>query len=390
MRRTVWLFILLTLAGLFAYGSLYFPGHAQFTVAGIQVSMNIYFFMLLFVCLLALGMMLWRFYRALVNVPSRFGSWRTDRRENKALEAIKVATIALHEGRWNHADKAAKIASRSQNSAGIAALIGAASAQAQGQTVATQNWLKELSSNPDFADAAALQQAQIALDNHDASGALTALDAASATVRKHSTRYKELRIQAHADAAHWHEVLQITKDKNGLSSLAATNNWFAQAARALCADASLSTVYLQSLYKEMPDAVRADDATLSAYVQALLTRNEKLLARRAIEAAMRTDWRPRLLNLYVEASDESSYTEQLKALDEWDAKQPKDAALLCAAGQLCFKATIWGRAKANFQTSLAVQPSVAAHYGLAQTYRALDDVTHAQDEERKAALLAVS
>ena len=389
MRQTIWMFILLAIAGVIAFGSHNYPGTAEFVVAGFKISMSIYVFGLLFLGLIAVILLLWRMYRAVVNVPSRFGSWRSNKRENRALAAVKTATIALHEGRWTHADKAAKIASRSPQSAGIAALLGAASAHAQAQPITAQEWLKELEGDDDFADAAALQQAQIALANQDASAALAALDGASPTVRKHSVRYRELLIAAHAQADHWHEVMQIAKDKKWQAPLAVKNDWFRQASLVLCADASSSTSYLQSLYKDMPDDVRLDDVTLGAYISALLQRDEKVLASRSIEEAMRVSWRPQLLSLYVQASEESSQTQQLKALDDWEVKYPNDATLLCAAGELCLKAKIWGRAKANFQNSLAVKPSVVAHYGLAQTYRALADEPHAQEEERKAAALAV-
>ena len=389
MRQAIWTFILLGVAGLIAYGSRHFPGSAEFIVAGFKISMSIYVFGLLFLALIAITLLFWRMYRAVVNVPSRYGAWRGQKREDRALAAVKTATIALHEGRFSHADKAATIASRSPQSAGIAALLGAASAQAQAQPVQAQAWLAKLDGDADFADAAALQHAQIALHNKDATAALTALDGASATVRKHSARYRELLVQAHADAGHWHEVLQIAKDKKSPAALSVKNAWFGQAARALCADSNSSATYLQSVYKDMPDEVRADDATLSAYIQALIARNENAQAIRVIEEAMRVSWRPQLLNLYVQAATEPTYTAQLKAVDAWDVTHPKDADVLAAAGQLCLKASIWGRAKVNFQSSLAIKPTAAAHYGLAQTYRALDDVTHAQEEERKAAALVV-
>ncbi|MGL4767418.1 MAG: heme biosynthesis HemY N-terminal domain-containing protein [Formosimonas sp.] len=388
MRQAIWTFILLLIAGAIAYASRHYPGSAEFIVAGLQVRMSIYVFALLFLGLFAVTLLFWRVYRAVVNAPSRYGAWREHKREDRALASVKVATIALHEGRFAHADKAAKIASRSPQSAGLAALLGAASAQAQGQNAAAQTWLKTLDDDADFSDSAALQRAQMALDAQDATGALAALDAASATVRKHSERFRELQVQAHAAAGHWHEVLQIAKDPKWHVSLSVKNQWFARAAQALCSDATVSTAYVQSLYKDMPDAVRADDAALLAYVNGLLQRNEPVLASRAIEQAMRISWRPRLLDAYVAAASEPTYTAQLKMLDEWASAHPKDAALNCAAGQLCLKAQLWGRAKVNFQTSLAAAPSVAAHFGLAQTYRALDDVTHAQIEERKAAELA--
>ena len=392
MRQLFWFVFFLASAAAIAFGSRFYPGTAQFTVASHQITMSIYVFAIALLLLTVLFSIVWRVYRATVGLPSRWRDSREKKKEYRALDAIQVATIALHEGRWAHADKAAKIASRLPKSAGLAALIGTASAHAQGKPNDVHAWLAQLDGNDDFADAKFLQQAEMALKNNDASAALTALDGASPMVRKHSLRYRDLQISAHAQASHWHEVLQLAKDKKWDASLDVKNKWFAQAVVGLVADDGASLAYLRSLYKDMPDAVRGDDTALQAYANALIKRGEKAEARRVLEEGQRNSWRPALLPLYIEAADDSSGTAQLKMLDAWEALREKDgtkdADLLCAAGQMCLKAQIWGRAKANFQSSLAVKPSVQAHYGLAQTYRAMNDVVHAQEEEAKAAALA--
>lgn len=121
----------------------------------------------------------------------------------------------------------------------------------------------------------------MALKNGDASAALTALDGASLMVRKHSLRYRDLQINAHAQAAHWHEVLQLAKDKKWDAPLEVKNKWFAQAVVGLVVDEGASLAYLRSLYKDMPDAVRDDDVALQAYANALIKRGERAEARRA-------------------------------------------------------------------------------------------------------------
>ena len=392
MRQLFWFVFFLASAAAIAFGSRFYPGTAQFTVASHQITMSIYVFAIALLLLTVLFSIVWRVYRATVGLPSRWRDSREKKKEYRALDAIQTATIALHEGRWAHADKAAKIASRLPKSAGLAALIATASAHAQGKPNEVHAWLAQLDGNKDFTDAKHLQQAEMALKNNDASVALTALDGVSSVVRKHSLRYRDLQINAHALAAHWHEVLQLAKDKKWDAPLEVRNKWFAQAVVGLADDDGASLAYLRSLYKDMPDAVRDDDVALQAYAKALIKRGEQAEARRVLEEAQRNRWRPALLPLYIDAADEDSGTAQLKMLDAWEVQRQaagvKDADLLCAAGQMCFKAQIWGRAKANFQSSLAIKPSVQAHYGLAQTYRAMNDVPHAQDEEAKAAALA--
>jgi HemY protein len=390
MRKFIWTFILVGVAGLIAYGSRNYPGTAQFVLLGFQLTMNIYLFAFLCVVLCLAGVLLWRFYRALVNLPVRFGEWRTNRREHRALAAVKTATIALQEGRWAHAEKAAKIASKKSDSLGIAALLGAASARAQNKNLAEKEWLAHLDIDADFHDAKVLQMAEIALMQNDSALALTTLVQASPTVRKHSGRFKEIEIGAHAHAGHWHEVLQIVKDPKWLASIATKNRWHAQAVIAICSQGGGSVAYLQAMYKDMPTDVRSDEDVMAAYAQVLIKNSQGHLARLAIEEAQKRLWRPSLLKFYADAFDESGASGQLKMIEVWLALHPTEPKLLNCAGQLCLKSKLWGRAKGYFDGSLALTASVAAHFGLAQTYRAMNDVPSAQEQERLAAAMAAS
>lgn len=393
MKRTIWTLTLLSIAGLIAYGSRRYPGVAQFSFMNFQVGMSIYVFFLLQVILVAVLLLFWRFYRFVMNTPSRIGAWRAQNQEQRALAAVTDATLAWHEGRLGHVEKAAQIASRSHHSKGLAALLGAAGAQARQQNGSAQEWLRLLDGDPRFADVKALQMAQIAINQGEASQALVILDSISDDSRKHSVHSHELKIQAHGQAQEWHEVLQIVKDKKCLASVRTKNFWAGQALVALSSSESSSIDYLKNIYKEMPDEIRSDDLILIAYLRALLQRGDFLLVRRMVEDAQKYHWRPMLLDVYVKAMDDSSQTGQLQQFETWGLKQPlahKDPEYLSAAGQLCFKAKIWGQAKSYFQSSLAIKSTVKAHYGLAQTYRAMELIPEAQEEERKAAMLAAA
>ncbi|TDR31146.1 heme biosynthesis HemY N-terminal domain-containing protein [Hydromonas duriensis] len=393
MKQFIWFIFFLAAAAGIAYGSRYYPGTAQFIVASHQISMSIYVFAILFLILIVLFSVIWRMYRATMGLPSRWRDSRAKKREYRSIAAVQTATIALHEGRWAHAHNAAKVAAKLPQSAGLAALIGAASAHAQAKPAEALAWLAQLDGNDVFSDAKYLQQAEMALKTNDSSLALTALDKASATVRKHSLRFRDLQIQAHAQSGHWHEVLQLAKDKKWGVAQGIKDQWFIQATLGLVKDEAVSATYLRGIYKDMSQGVRAHDEVLSAYAQAMITRGEKAEARRVLEEAQRDNWRPDLLKAYVAAADENSVTAQLKMIEVWENQRntegKKDAQLLCAAGLLCLKAQLWGRAKANFQNSLNITPSIQAHFGLAQTYRAVGDASNAQLEEAKAAALAV-
>ena len=383
-RKLIWTLLLILIAGALAYGMNNYPGTARFEWFSWRITMSVYVFILLGLIGFTLLFWLWRLYRGMVALPGRFHGWREQKREERALAALQTATIALQEGRWVHAEKAAKIAARKPEAAGLASLLGAASAHARADQNTANEWLNRLDEFPEFADSKFLQQAKMALDNQDSSQALTLLDKVSPNLRKHSLRYKELLLQAQAQSNNWHEVKQLASERKTVISAEQKNEWMKRAIAGLSADDSLSLDYLRKLYKEMPDDVRDDDTAMQTYIQALLQREAYGDARMVIQEAMRYRWRPALLADYVRAAQTDSITEQLKMCDAWSKLGYADDALYTAAGQLCIRAQMWGQAKKNFEDAIRLKPSVVNYSGLAQALNGMGDTASAQAAEHQA------
>lgn len=386
-RKIIWTLILVFITGALAYGMNHYPGTASFEWFSWHVSMSIYLFILLGLIAFTLLFWVWRLYRGMIALPSRFQGWREHKREQRALSALQTATIALQEGRWAHAEKAAKIAARRPEAAGLASLLGAASAHARSDQISANEWLNQLDEFPEFADSKFLQQAQMALDTQDATQALTLLDKVSPNLRKHSLRYKELLIQAQAQSNNWHEVKQLASERKTMISTDQKNEWMKRAIAGLSADETLSIDYLRKTYKDMPDDIRDDDSAMQTYIHALLQREAYSDARIVIQEAMRKRWRPILLSQYVQAAQTDSVTDQLKMCDAWLKLGYNDDALYTTTGQLCLRAQMWGQAKKNFEEATRLKPSVINFSGLAQALKGIGDNTGAQTAERQASQL---
>lgn len=386
-RKLIWTLLLILIAGALAYGMNNYPGTASFEWFSWRITMSVYVFILLGLIGFTLLFWLWRLYRGMVALPGRFHGWREHKREQRALAALQTATIALQEGRWAHAEKAAKIAARKPEAVGLASLLGAASAHARADQNTANEWLNRLDEFPEFADSKFLQQAKMALDNQDAVQALALLDKVSPNLRKHSLRYKELLIQAQAQSNNWHEVKQLASEHKTVMSTEQKAEWMKRAIAGLSADDSLSLDYLRKLYKDMPDDVRNDDAALTTYIQALHQRQAYGDARMVIQEAMRNRWRPALLPDYVRAAQTESITDQLKMCDAWSNLGYADDALYTAAGQLCIRAQMWGQAKKNFEDAIRLKPSVVNYSGLAQALNGMGDSAGAQAAEHQASRL---
>ena len=385
-RKLIWTMILITVVALMAFGMRNYPGSASFEWFSWQISMSIYVFAFIALLTFILFFWLWRLYRGMVALPSRFRGWREDKREQRALAALQTATIALQEGRFAHAEKAAKIAARKPSAAALAALLGAASAHARGDQAIANEWLNQLDTHPDFADAKILQETQMALDNADTTRALTLLDTVSPNLRKHSLRYKELLIQAQAQSNNWHEVKQLATERKTTITTEQKSEWMKRAIAGLSNDESLSADYLRTLYKDMPDDVRDDDEAVKTLVQAFIQREAYPDARRVIQESMRYRWRPALLPDYVRAATSDSVTEQLKMCDAWQAQGHNDAPLHTTAGQLCVRSELWGQAKKHFEEAIRLAPSAMLYSGLAQALYGMGDKEAAQNAEHQASV----
>ncbi len=383
-RKLIWTILLVVMAGAMAFGTRNYPGTVTVEWLNWQTTMSVYVFALLALLAFIVLFWMWRLYRGIIALPNRYSGWREDKREQRALAALQTATIALQEGRFAHAEKAAKIAARQPSAAGLAAMLGAASAHARKDQNSANQWLAQLDAQPDFADSKLLQQAHMALDNQNTSSALTLLDKVSPNLRKHSLRYKELLIQAQAQSNNWHEVKQLASERKSTITSEQKSEWMKRAIAGLSHDESLSTDYLRKLYKDMPDDVRDDDAAVQQLVQSFIQREAHLDARIVIQESMRNRWRPALLNDYVLAAQSDSITDQLKMCNAWQAQGHNDAALMLVTGQLCLRASLWGQAKKNFDELVRTAPSAQAHAGLAQALHGMGDTVAAQKAEHAA------
>ncbi len=386
-RKLIWTLILVVIAGAIAFGMSKYPGVITLEWFSWHIAVSVYVFILLGLIGFILLFWLWRLYRGMVALPGRFQKWREEKREQRSLSALQTATIALQEGRWTHAEKAAKIAARNPAAAGLASVVAAASAHERGDQNAANEWLNRLDEYPEFADAKILQQAQMALDNQEPHAALTLLDQVSPNLRKHSARYKEIQLQAQAQSNNWHEVKQLASERKTVMTAEQKNEWMKRAIAGLSHDESLSVDYLRKLYKDMPDDVRNDDEALKTYLQALIQREAYSDARIVIQEAMRNRWRPDLMPDYVRAAQTDSITDQLKMCDAWAKLGYNDHQLSTAAGQLCLRAQIWGQAKKNFEDAIRTAPTAVNYAGLAQALRGMGDVTAAQEAEHQASKL---
>ena len=110
------------------------------------------------------------------------------------------------------------------------------------------------------------------------------------------------------------------------------------------------------------------------------------LARAQTERLLEERWDSGLARLYAycaESVDEARAC--LHNAESWLERQPRDAGLLFALGQLCRRTELWGKAQSYLEASLGLKPEVDTHLALAHLFDTLERRNDAQRHYRAAA-----
>ena len=99
---------------------------------------------------------------------------------------------------------------------------------------------------------------------------------------------------------------------------------------------------------------------LEAYYRGLTRVGLHDRAEKELAAALKSDWRPELVQLFglVEATDT---TKQLKKAETWLKNRGDDPDLLLAAARLCVRNELWGKARSYLETVISLRPTPEAY-----------------------------
>jgi HemY protein len=397
MRLLLWLVALMAAAIGIAVTARFNPGNVVFFYPPHRIDLSLNLFVVLAALLFLVLYGLARALRATLGMPERVAEYRLRKRERDANRGLREALKALFEGRFGHAEKAAKRAADLPENAGLAALIGARAAHRMREPARRDAWLAGIAHDPVLKTARLMTVTELLVDEHQPEGALEAVAELNASGQRH-IHALQWAMKANQQARNWPEVLRLvrTLDKRNALHPALSARLRELAYQALLGEGGADAEALCRLWSTVPAEDRLQPNVAARAAAAFNARGLHDDARAIVEAALAAGWDERVVRAYREAAGpEGSGTllAQIEQCEGWLRTHPNDPELELSLGALCLRQKLWGKAQRYLEAALsdATAPAMVreAHLKLAQLHEALGQQTEANAHYRQCALATV-
>jgi HemY protein len=305
---------------------------------------------------------------ALLRLPATIQGALTQRREKRAQESFEAGLLKLLEGRWTAAEIDLVRRAADHPAPGLNYLLAARAAQRAGATARRDQYLAQAAAQGDGPVLATqLLRAELQFEQ-DASSAVPLLQELRQQDPTHAYVI-ELLARAYARSGAW-EPLRLLLSSPAAARALAPDRYRALHGRALsealgAAGASARLDALKALWESAPAEMRSVAAVRRAYASALARLGADAEAGAQIGQMLKAEWDPVLVRAYGELAGLDPVT-QLATVEGWLTQQGEKPELLLAAGQVCTRNQLWGKARAYLDGALRLQPTPEAFLALAQ------------------------
>ena len=389
MRALLWLLTLAALAVGLALAARYNDGYVLLVLPPWRVELSLNLLILLE---LAGFVALYGFLRVLAHtlqLPRAVREFRARRRREMAEKALNDALRFSFEGRYGHALKSAASAHDAGHAPALAALLAARAAHDLRDGEREKTWLRRAESleknDPAIRSARLMTEAELHLEARRHAEALGALDVLAAGGQHHIAALR-LALRAHQALGDWRKVLRLVRQLEKYRALSAEQAapLKLRAQREILRSLSLDSGAVAGYWREIPAAERHAARLAAEAARLLIAAGDCLNAQRIVEDALDEEWDSALLTVYAECHG-GDVLGRIAQAEDWLKQQPRDAQLLLALGRLCRQQQLWGKAQSYLEASLSIQPSRAAHIGLAELFDQLERPEQANRHYRTAA-----
>jgi len=385
MRTLFWLFVLVALGVAAALAAQFNDGNVAIFVPPYRVDLSLNFFLLLLALLLLAVYLLARLGHALAEFPRRVAAYRASRDVTGSLRALRVAVLALLEGRYARVERAARDAQASPESAALSALLAARAAHRMQEYGRRDDWLRQAEGDRSVQMARLVSSAEMWTETRETGRAQEAVAEMQRSGGRH-IHASRIALGVNAQAHRWDEVLKGVRLLGKRRALHETSaQGFRLAAyRGRLADRSLDADDLVAECRRIPteEIRRPELAAEAARLLAAVGRGE--VAADLIEAALKEGWDARLVELYGRI-DAPPYRSRIERASAWLGEHGADPALLRALGLLCEREQLWGKARGFLADSRKLAPSGETSLALARIAEATGDEAAAREYFREAA-----
>ncbi|MDO1529353.1 heme biosynthesis HemY N-terminal domain-containing protein [Fulvimonas sp. R45] len=371
MKLWRWILLLVVVAALAAFGWHWVaadPGYVLVRIRGWQVETSLLAAVVILLLAWAVLAGLWRLARWPFGALSR-------RHRRLSRQRLGEGLVALTEGRHGDAERDLNRASRLAALRGPALLASAEAASRRGEHGRALEALDEAAQVAPRA-ARVLRARVLRRDGKPAEAlALLAPDADASQLSPGGWRELALAALATGDTRRAREALEPLQKSGALGA----RGYAALEERVLVAslDAAPDAAALNTLWSQLPKPQRRVSATIDAYARRAAGFGLVLPAMDELESALRREWSPLLVGTWgtLPGGDMEA---RLRRAEGWLDAHPNDPVLLLAAGRLCVRLKLWGKARQYLERSLALEPGAGAWEALGDACAGQGDATQAQ------------
>jgi HemY protein len=354
MKFGAWVVATLILGAVGAHLLFADPGYVVINIRGWLIEMSV---PILLAGILAVMLAVWLAWE-LLQAPKKLGEKAGEYRARRAGHQFTKGLIQVAEGNFSRGEK---LLTRGVNRADaplLNYLAAARAAQLQGDAERRDKWLRlAYEETPDAAHAVLLTQAELQLAAEEYEQALATLRRLMEEAPNHSQALFLLG-RLYRELEDWEQLGELLPKLKKQARIPAETlqEWTREVHRRKLEQAGDDPTGVTAVWKQIPRALRDDDVLIGAYVDALARAGGEEAAEAELRRRLRSRWSPALARLYgrLETADAGR---QLRHAESWLKQHGEDAELLQAAGRLCMRQELWGKARSYLETALAIGPT---------------------------------
>lgn len=305
----------------------------------------------------------------LLRLPARVKEAAATRRARRAQDSFESGLQQLLEGRWGSAEVELVRRAADHRIPGLNYLLAARAAQRAGAPERRDQYLAlavRQESLPELA--VELVRAELMFERRDLAAALPVLQELYRRYPKHPYVI-ELLAETQVRLPQWERLRQLLATPEGARALtpARYRELYGQALRQalLRAGETARLDALKSAWETTPAEFRARSDIRGAYLRGLARFGADAEVAAQIVQMLKTGWDAELVEIYSELGALDPVG-QLATVEQWLNQHGEKAELLLAAGRVCTRNRLWGKARSYLDAALRLQPSADVYLALAK------------------------
>lgn len=305
----------------------------------------------------------------LLRLPATVKEALATRREQRAQDSFESGLQALLEGQWSRAEVELVRRAADHRQPALNYLLAARAAQRAGAPERRDHYL-ELAARQGEAAAltAQLLRAELQLERGEAAAARPVLQALLGRDAKHPY-VVELLAESYAHSGEWEPLRLLLSGAQGQRALTPSRyrELMTQAlSRCLAAAAESARLdALKSLWNATPAPFRTLPELQRAYVGGLARLGANAEAAAQIVQMLQQGWDHELVRIYGELTGLDAVS-QLATVEHWLNQHGEKPELLLAAGLVCTRNQLWGKARTYLDGALRIRPTAEIYLALAR------------------------